>query len=97
MIMSEEFLLGKMGRIANYRMSKKTIHPRFAILVFPGIQTRDAAFQLIGRTVAWQSLTGKVIKGKITRVHGGNGQVLAHFKNGGLPGQSFGTSIKIVK
>ncbi len=91
-------LLGKEGYIVNYRQSKKIIHPRFSILQFPGVETRqDAGRVLIGHTVAWQSPAGKLIKGKITRLHGKNGAVCAHFKNGGLPGQAFGTRIKIIK
>jgi ribosomal protein L35AE/L33A len=96
-VMSEEILLGKSGAIVNYRQSKKIIHPRFAVLSFPGITTRAAAYQLIGHTVAWETVTGKEIKGKITRVHGNSGAVCAHFKDGGLPGQAFGSLIKIVK
>lgn len=98
--MSNEIItvLGKEGYIVNYRMSKKIIHPRFSILQFPEITTRaDAGRLLLGHTVAWKSPAGKLIKGAITRVHGKNGAVCAHFKKGGLPGQAFGTRIKIVK
>ena len=91
-------VLGLKGRIVNYRMSKKIIHTRFSILQFPGIDNpKDAGRLLKNRTVAWESPSGKLIKGKITRVHGGNGAVCAHFKHGGLPGQAFGTHVKIVK
>ena len=97
---SEEIInvVGKEGYIVNYRQSKKIIHPRFSILQFTEIDTRKAAGRLLlGHTVAWTSPAGKLIKGKITRVHGKNGAVCAHFKNGGLPGQAFGTKIKIIK
>ncbi|MHA1584190.1 MAG: 50S ribosomal protein L35ae [Promethearchaeota archaeon] len=91
-------VLGNEGYIVAYRQSKKIIHPRFSILQFPGIETReDAGRLLLNHTVAWTSPSGKFIKGKITRVHGRNGAVCAHFKNGGLPGQAFGTRIKIVR
>jgi ribosomal protein L35AE/L33A len=96
--MSQEITIGKKGFIVNYRQSKKIIHPRFAILQFPGIETKeDAGRELLGHTVAWESPTGKQIKGKITRLHGRNGAVCANFKDGGLPGQAFGTNIKIIK
>ena len=97
---TEEFInvLGKYGSIVNYRMSKKIIHPRFSILQFPEINSRqDAGRLLLGHTVAWISPAGKIIRGKITRVHGKNGAVCAHFKKGGLPGQAFGTRIQIIK
>ena len=91
-------VLGKEGYIVSYRQSKKIIHPRFSILQFPEIESRnDAGRLLLGHTVQWTSPAGKLIKGKITRVHGKNGAVCAHFKKGGLPGQAFGTRIKIVK
>ena len=91
-------VVGKQGSIVNYRMSKKIIHPRFSILQFPDITTRQEAGRLLlGHTVAWTSPAGKILKGKITRVHGKNGAVCAHFKKGGLPGQAFGTKLKIIK
>ena len=96
--MSSEILIGREGYIVNYRMSKKIIHPRFSILQFPGIETReDAGRELLGHVVAWETPTGKSIRGKITRLHGRNGAVCAHFKDGGLPGQAFGTFIKIIR
>jgi large subunit ribosomal protein L35Ae len=96
--MAEDIILGKKGWIVNYRQSKKIIHPRFAILQFPGITTRDDAVKkLLGHTISWETPSGKVIKGKITRIHGRNGAVAAHFKDGGLPGQAFGTPISIIK
>lgn len=95
--MAENILLGKLGWIVNFRQSKKIIHPRFVILNFQGFTNRKEAHKLLGHTVAWESSTGKLIKGKITRVHGNSGAVCAHFTDKGLPGQAFGTHIKIVK
>lgn len=96
--MSEEVSIGKSGWIVNYRQSKHIIHPRFAVLQFPGVTNRsEASQQLLGHMVAWETPSGRRIVGKITRIHGGNGAVLAHFKDGGLPGQAFGNPIKIVK
>jgi large subunit ribosomal protein L35Ae len=96
--MSEEIVIGRKGHFVGYRRSKKIIHPRFAILKFPNIDKKtDAAKLLLGRTVAWETQTGKLIKGKITRLHGNSGAVCANFKDGGLPGQAFGTDLKIIK
>ena len=58
-------------------------------------QALKEAFKLIGKTVIWESVTGKQLKGKITRVHGKNGAVVAHFKDAGLPGQAIGNKIMI--
>ena len=96
--MSTEIMLGKKGFISSYRRSKKIIHPRFVILEFPGIESREKAGRLLlNHVVEWETPSGKRIRGTITRLHGGNGAVCAHFKNGGLPGQAFGTFMKIVK
>ena len=55
------------------------------------------ANKLIGRTVVWSSSSGKEIKGKISRAHGNNGAVRAHFKKKGVPGQALGQRIMIIK
>ena len=96
--MSEDIIIGKKGYIVSYRQSKKIIHPRFSVLKFDGIDSRkEAAKQLLGHTIAWETETGKLIKGKITRIHGNSGAVCANFKKGGLPGQAFGSFVKIIK
>ena len=96
--MSSELLIGKEGIVMNYRRSRHIIHPRFCILKFPEINTRkDASRDLVGRTVAWKTETGRQIRGVITRPHGNSGAVRTHFKKGGLPGQALGTKIKIIK
>ena len=96
--MSEDIVLGKKGYIVSYRQSRNIIHPRFSVLTFPGIDNRkDAAKKLLGHTIAWETETGKLKVGKITRIHGNNGAVCANFKKGGLPGQAFGSFVKIIK
>lgn len=95
--MSLELPIGKQGYIVNYRRSRHVIHPRFTIVKFDNVTTREQAFQLIGHWVGWETPTGKIIRGKITRVHGNLGCVAAHFTEGGLPGQAFGTMIKLIK
>ncbi|MHA1884995.1 MAG: 50S ribosomal protein L35ae, partial [Promethearchaeota archaeon] len=47
--------------------------------------------------VVWKSSTGKELKGIITRAHGNNGAVRAHFKKAGVPGQALGTKVQIIK
>ena len=89
--------LGMEGSISNYKRGRHTIHHKHCILVFPNIKTRKDANKLIGRTVLWVSLSGKEMKGTISRAHGNSGAVRAHFKNAGLPGQALGTKIKIIK
>ena len=90
-------LLGMEGVISNYKRGRHTIHQKHCILVFSNIKTRKDANRLIGRTVVWKSSSGKELKGVITRAHGNNGAVRAHFKKAGVPGQALGTKIKIIK
>ena len=90
-------VLGMEGVISNYKRGRHTVHPKHCILIFENVKTRKEANTLIGRTVVWTSSTGKELKGVITRAHGNNGAVRAHFKKAGVPGQALGTKIKIIK
>ena len=92
-----EINLGMEGVISNYRRGRHTVHPKYCILIFEPIKSRKIANKLIGRTVEWISPGGRGLKGKITKAHGNNGAVLAHFKKSGLPGQALGQKIKIIK
>lgn len=97
MSLNKLHLLGLEGVISNYKRGRHTIHQKHCILVFPNIKTRKDANKLIGRTVVWVSSTGKALKGVISRAHGNNGAVRAHFKKAGVPGQALGKKIKIIK
>ncbi|MHA2399688.1 MAG: 50S ribosomal protein L35ae [Promethearchaeota archaeon] len=97
MPLSKLEVLGMEGAISNYKRGRHTIHQKHCILVFPSIQTRKDANGLIGRIVVWKSSTGKELKGIITRAHGNNGAVRAHFKKAGVPGQALGTKVQIIK
>ncbi|MFX1573022.1 MAG: 50S ribosomal protein L35ae [Promethearchaeota archaeon] len=90
-------ILGMEGVISNYKRGRHTLHPKHCILVFQNIKTRKEANRLIGRTVVWNTPSGKELKGVITRSHGNNGAVRAHFKKAGVPGQALGKKVKIIK
>lgn len=90
-------ILGMEGIISNYKRGRHTVHQKHCIIVFPTIKTKKEANKLVGRTVVWISTTGKELKGVITRSHGNNGAVRAHFKNAGVPGQALGTKVNIIK
>jgi len=55
----------------------------------------EAAEKFVGKTVSWASPAGKVLKGKISALHGRKGNVRAIFSEAGLPGQSLGQKVKI--
>jgi len=90
-------ILGIEGVISNYKRGRHTVHQKHCILVFPNIKSRKDANKLISRTVVWKSPSGKELKGVISRAHGGNGAVRAHFKKAGVPGQALGQKVKIIK
>ena len=90
-------LIGKEGVISNYKRGRHTVHPKHCIIVFPDIKDRKEANKLIGRTIVWTTASGKDLRAVITRSHGNNGAVRAHFKKAGVPGQALGTKVKIIK
>ncbi|MFX1256570.1 MAG: 50S ribosomal protein L35ae [Promethearchaeota archaeon] len=90
-------LLGMEGVISNYRRGRHTVHPKHCIIIFPSVTTRKDANKLIGKTIVWITPSGKDLKGQITRAHGNNGAVRAHFKKAGVPGQALGQKVKIIK
>lgn len=55
----------------------------------------EGAETFISKIVTWTSPSGKEIKGKISALHGKNGNVRAIFSDKGLPGQSLGQKIKV--
>ncbi len=97
MSLSKLDILGMEGIISNYKRGRHTVHQKHCIVVFPNIKTRKDANKLIGRTVLWNTPSGKELKGVITRAHGNNGAVRAHFKKAGVPGQALGKKVIIIK
>ncbi len=55
----------------------------------------EEAEKAIGKTVTWTSPAGKEIKGKISALHGRNGNVRTLFSEKGLPGQALGQKVKV--
>ena len=97
MSLSKLDILGMEGVISNYKRGRHTVHQKHCIIVFSNIKSRKDANKLIGRTIVWKTPTGKALKGIITRAHGKNGAVRAHFKKAGVPGQAIGKKVKIIK
>ena len=83
------------GIITNYRTGPKTQRCKDVILLIPGITSRNDASKFVGKCVECR-LSQKILRGKIIRVHGRTGKVLARFK-AGPPGQILGSKIAILK
>jgi large subunit ribosomal protein L35Ae len=84
------------GIIVNFRGSMRIKRGNQMIVQPEGVDTKDKAKALVGKTVSWTSpgKQKKVIKGKISAIHGGKGCVRVLFETG-MPGQSLGQEVKI--
>ncbi len=87
---------GIIGKIIQFRRGRKTFKPKHFLIEIPGIDSREKATEFVGKTTEWTSTgkNAKVIKGKISSAHGGNGVVRAIFERG-LPGQAIGTDVEV--
>ena len=79
--------------IMHFRQGRHHVNPKQMILKVA--DTAEEAEKRIGKTVTWKSPAGKEIKGKISALHGRNGNVRAIFEDKGLPGQALGQKIKV--
>ena len=82
------------GKIVNYRGGVRTQYANQMIIIPENCSDKEAAAKLIGNDVLWITPSGKEIPGKVTRVHGRNGAVVAKFERG-LPGQAVSTNVDI--
>jgi len=83
--------------VVQFRRGRKTFTPRHFLLEIEGVETREKATKLVGKTASWKSpgKNEKLITGKISSAHGNNGVLRAIFEKG-LPGQSIGTEVEIL-
>jgi len=79
------------GIIINFRGSQKQKHNYHMIIQ---LSNKSEAEKAVGKEVSWKSPAGKVLKGKVSAIHGRNGAVRAIFEKG-LPGQSLGQKVEI--
>ncbi len=77
----------------HFRQGRHHVNPKQMILKVA--DTPEEAEKVIGKQVVWTSPSGKVIKGKISALHGRKGNVRAIFAEKGLPGQALGQKVKI--
>jgi len=80
--------------IKNFRRGRRTQHTNQFILVSDSVNTKAKASALIGNKAEWKTPSGKTIKGKISRVHGNKGAVIARMEKG-LPGTAIGKKISV--
>ncbi len=84
------------GKVVQFRRGRHTINERQFLIEVDGVSDRESATKLVGKEVTWTSpgKLKKLIKGKISSAHGGNGVVRALFEKG-LPGQAVTTEVEI--
>jgi ribosomal protein L35AE/L33A len=91
----EEMRMEYKGIVMNYGVGAKQQYPHRMIIMVPGTTT-NVAKGLVGSKVAWPH-DDPTIFGTITKAHGNrSGYLFATFKRG-LPGDSIGKAVKIIK
>lgn len=75
-------------------MSRHNHEEDHMVIKVEGVDTKEKATKLVGKSVSWTTPSKKEIKGKITSTHGNKGAIRAIFETG-MPGQSIGQDVKI--
>ncbi len=85
----------KTAKILSSRRGRHSAY-NYQYILDVGAADRKAAEKFLGKSVQWITPGKKklAIKGKISRVHGVKGKVVAQFEKG-LPGQSMGTAVAL--
>jgi len=78
----------------HFRQGRHHVNPHQMIL--KAADSVEEAEKVIGKEVVWTSPAGKEIKGKISALHGRNGNVRVIFAEKGLPGQALGQKVKVI-
>lgn len=81
------------GIVVQFRRGRHTIEEKHYLLDL-GLNKREDAKKMVGKIVEWKSISGKIIKGKISDAHGNKGLVRAIFESG-LPGQAITTDVEV--
>ncbi len=82
------------GIVIGYRLGSNTQYENQVLIRVDGVSTRNEASRLIGWRVLYRDNKGNEYRGKIVRVHGDKGVVIAVFKPN-LPGQARGGNVYI--
>ncbi len=84
------------GKVIQFRRGRHTIHERHFLIGIDGVSNKKEAERFVGKEISWVSpgKNKKIIKGKISAVHGNKGLVRAIFERG-LPGQALTTEVEI--
>ncbi|MFA6461637.1 MAG: 50S ribosomal protein L35ae [Candidatus Woesearchaeota archaeon] len=81
------------GTVLHYRQGRH--HQNTKQNIIKVAEDAEGAQKMVGKTATWTTPAGKVIKGKITQLHGKKGNVRVLFTEKGLPGQALGQKVKV--
>jgi len=81
--------------IVNYRGGRHTQKTNELVLSVEGVGSKEEAKKILKKKVEWTTPSGKKISGKVSKVHGNKGCVLARFEKG-MPGQALGTPVEVL-
>ena len=96
--MVDDTIIKARGVIMSFRRGRSRTHETQVLCKFSGFNDAKAASKLIGHEMEWVSPMGTAIRGNITKTHGVKGVVRVQLtRNNGLPGQSLGNLVTIVK
>ena len=82
------------GTIVNFRSSRHRQKDNQMVIIPEGIETKENAEALVGKSVKFVTEGGKDIMGKVSAAHGSKGAVRAIFETG-MPGQAIAKSVEI--
>ncbi len=82
------------GVIKNFRRGRKTQTTNQMIVVIKGVDKKEKAAELVGKSVVWKSPAGKEIKGEVRSAHGNSGAIRILFEKG-MPGQAIGNKVVV--
>ncbi len=83
------------GILMNYRRGRHTQYERQGLIKVPGIDSKEEAKKLVGKTVILEFKSSKIY-GKIASLHGNKGVVRVIFRKG-IPGQAIGMKVRIIE
>ncbi|MGM5482163.1 MAG: 50S ribosomal protein L35ae [Nanobdellota archaeon] len=82
------------GTIMNFRSARHHQKDNQMIISVEGIESKDEAAELVGKSVVFRTDGSKEIKGEIRAIHGNKGAVRALFEKG-MPGQAISKKVEV--
>ncbi|MEM0226309.1 MAG: 50S ribosomal protein L35ae [Thermofilaceae archaeon] len=87
--------VGRRAFIVSYRRGSNSQNERYVILEVEGVSSGAEAARFIGRKVVYLLPNGEKVQGRVVRVHGRGGRLIARFRRP-LPGQALGKTALVI-